>query len=307
MAVADVAGTIRSRALARRRIGPAAARRVAALPSAAAAVTELAATPYGRRVHPGQSLEQAERALTETLVWHLRVLAGWQSRATVQQLRTLAGAFEVADLEEHLQRLAGGPAQPPLRLGALASGGDRLAAATVRAELRAAMAASAWGDPGSDTASAIATVARLSWLHRVASQVPPAAGWAAGAALLLLARDRVLRGNTAGPAAVVHLRALTGEACLTATTLPGLRDTADRTARWALDGIQDPADLWRAEAGWWSRIDQEGAALLHGTRFAGTAAIGCAAVLAADAWRARAAIESAARGGDHTEVLDAAA
>jgi hypothetical protein len=34
-------------------------------------------------------------------------------------------------------------------------------------------------------------------------------------------------------------------------------------------------------------------------------AVGCAAVLAADAWRVRAALESAARGGGLTEVFDA--
>ena len=307
MAAADVAGTIRSRALARRRAGPATARRIAVLTGVAPAVEALAATPYGRYVRPGQSLAEAERAVLRTLVWHLRVLAGWQSRPTVERLRVLAGAFQVADLEEQLLRLTGGSAEPPLRLGALALGGDRVAAASGRAELRAALATSPWGDPGADSPFAVATVTRLSWLHRVARQVPVAASWAAGAALLILARDRVLDGRTVAPAAAAHLRALTGAACLTSTTLSELRGSALPQARWVLDGVAEPADLWRAEARWWARVDRDGTALLHGTPFTGTTATGCGAALAADAWRVRAALESAARGGSHTEVLDAAA
>ena len=69
----------------------------------------------------------------------------------------------------------------------------------------------------------------------------------------------------------------------------------------------DPTGLWRAEAGWWRRVEQDGFALLHRGRFDAAPLIGAAAVLAADAWRVRAALEIAARGGMPLEVFDAVA
>ena len=40
----------------------------------------LADSPYGHGVHVGQTLAEAEHALAATVLWHLRVLAGWQPR-----------------------------------------------------------------------------------------------------------------------------------------------------------------------------------------------------------------------------------
>ncbi|MCU7729424.1 hypothetical protein ODJ79_37395 [Actinoplanes sp. KI2] len=305
MAAADVAGTIRARALARRRVGVATARRLAGIADFRAAVSELACTPYGREVRPGQSPAQAEHAVGRCLVWHLRVLAGWQSRHTAEMLRVLAGGYELDNLDERRQQLAGRPAEPLFRLGALASAGARLEAAATRPALRASLAASVWGDPGADSEWALSVVPRLSWLHRVALRVPAAADWAAGAALLLLARHRVLEDRPVDRVAAAHLLPLTGAACLPARTLTELAESADRRAGWVLTGVRVPGDLWRAEVRWWLRLDRDGVALLHGARFTGDAAVGCAAVLAVDAWRVRAALESAARGGNLTEVFDA--
>jgi hypothetical protein len=275
MAAADVAGTIRARALARRRISPSACRRLAGRTGLPSAVAELADTPYGRYVRPGQGLAAAEHAVSRTLLWHLRVLAGWQSPATADQLRVLAGGFELANLDEARHRAAGWPADPAFDLGALAG-----------------------------TARAGVSFTRYAWLHRVAVRVPAAAAWAAGAALMLLARDRMLGGPAPADAAV-HLRALAGADCLTAATLPALRSAATAQARWVLEGVDRDSDVWRAETAWWRRVDRDGGALLYGPRFDGDVAVGCAAVLAADAWRVRAALESAARGGGLTEVFDA--
>ena len=77
MTAAWVAGSVRARAMARRRYGAAAARSLAAGPSLADALNTLSDTPYGRDVHPGQSLAEAQHALGDTVLWHLRVLAGW--------------------------------------------------------------------------------------------------------------------------------------------------------------------------------------------------------------------------------------
>ncbi|MEV4701813.1 hypothetical protein [Actinoplanes sp. NPDC049316] len=306
MGAGDVAGAVRARALARRRLGPASARRIAGLPGPDAAVAELATTPYGRYVRRDDTPAEAENGIARTVLWHLRVLAGWQSRSAAAPVRLLAAAFELANLDEHVRRLDGGPAMPPWNLGALAVAWPQLARTGTRAELRAALRRSPWGDPGSDSPWALTVVPRLAWLHRVSARVPEAAEWAYGAALLLQAREQVVARHPLDDPAAAHVRALTGAATLGAVSLTDLVARADRRARWAVAGVDDPQDLWRAEARWWARLDADGLALLHGMRFGGAVAIGCTAVLAADAWRVRAALAAAARDGD-TEVLDAVA
>lgn len=61
------------------------------LPSLEVALAALADTPYGHELHPGQPLAEAQRAVTATLLWHLRVLAGWLPREGPGMLRLLAG------------------------------------------------------------------------------------------------------------------------------------------------------------------------------------------------------------------------
>ncbi|RZU53395.1 hypothetical protein EV385_5318 [Krasilnikovia cinnamomea] len=305
MGAAEVAGAVRARALARRRVGPAATRRLAGCPSLAAAVDALAEGPYGRQVHRGQTLAQAETATLQTLLWHLRMLAGWQSRTAAAPVRLLAAAFELANVDEQVLRCDGGAAADPFDLGALAVAWPRLAQASTRAELRDALAHSFWGDPGADSGWALTTVPRLVWLRRVAERIPVAAGWAGGAALLILAREQIIRGRPLDAAAVAAARPLAGPGCLAATTVGALRDAADRRARWALDGVSGPEDLWRAEARWWGTVEKEGLQLVRGAGFTGKVAVGCAAVLAADAWRVRVALASAVRGGGFLDVFDA--
>jgi len=79
-------------------------------------------------------------------------------------------------------------------------------------------------------------------------------------------------------------------------------------ARWALEGATDPDELWRGEARWWSRVERDGFALLgERSGFGSAPVLGAVAVLAVDAWRVRAALELAARGGRPLEVFDALA
>jgi hypothetical protein len=54
-------------------------------------------------------------------------------------------------------------------------------------------------------------------------------------------------------------------------------------------------------------VERDGVALLHQSGFGPDVPLGAAAVLAADAWRLRAALELAARGGAGSEVFDAVA
>ncbi|HZD74039.1 MAG TPA: hypothetical protein VE776_09185, partial [Actinomycetota bacterium] len=196
-----MAGSVRARALAQRRLGAGASRTLAASPSLEVALAALADSPYGHEVRPRLSLAEAQRAVAATLLWHLRVLAGWLPRQGPAMLRLLAGWFEIADVDELLHRLAGKTAEPPFHLGALATAWPRLATAGSAVELRERLAASPWGDPGGATARAVRLGMRLSWMTQVASELEPAAPWAAGAAALLLARERFVAGQDL-PAAV---------------------------------------------------------------------------------------------------------
>ena len=93
----------------------------------------------------------------------------------------------------------------------------------------------------------------------------------------------------------------------TARTLSELSRRVPSGARRALEGVEDPDDLWEAEARWWARLDREGAALARRPIPGRPSIVGATALLAVDAWRVRAALERAARGGGSTEVLHAVA
>ncbi|HEU5469316.1 MAG TPA: hypothetical protein VFV67_01585 [Actinophytocola sp.] len=292
-----VAGNVRARALSSRRVGTDGARALAAAPSLDDAVRQLAATPYGRDVHAGQTLAQAQHAVGATLLWHLRVLAGWQPREGVESVRLLAGGFEITNSDELLLRLRGGSAEEPYQLGRLGVAWRRLVSAASRAEVREILAASAWGDPGADTPAAIELWMRMSWAARVSTAIPEAVRWAAGAAALRVAREVFQLGRRLDDPAGRRVAALLGPGALTAGTVADFRRVLGPDARWALSDVDAVDDLWRAEARWWHRLEADGFELLHGNRFDGQPVVGTVAVLAADAWRVRAALRVAAGGG----------
>jgi hypothetical protein len=297
MSAAWIAGGVRARALLRRRTGAVGAREIAGCSSVAEAVSLLVAGPYQRDVRAGQSLEQAEHGVAATLLWHLRVLAGWQPRAGAELVRLLAGWFEMANVVEHVRALTGEVTTRAFRLGTLATAWPRLAATSSVAELRHALAASPWGDPGTDDPRRIVSAVQLGWAVRVAGGVPQARFWAAGGAALLVARERFLLGQ---PAEAPALLGDAGEGGFAefAARLPG-------EAGWALADVGDPADLWQAEERWWARVANDARTLLRGRGFGPDAVVGCAALLAVDARRVRAALECAARGGRQLEAFDA--
>ncbi len=119
--------------------------------------------------------------------------ADWVPHGDARILRVLAGGFEVANTDERLRELAGGPSRPAFRLGTLDTAWTRDRAGRRRSRRSAsAWRRSAWGDPGADTPAAIRRGMRLSWAARVAASVPGARPWAAGAAALLVAREVLL-------------------------------------------------------------------------------------------------------------------
>lgn len=302
-----VAGCVRAKALARRCLGPGARRRLAACASLADALRALAATPYGRNSPPGQTLAQAQHEVASTILWDLRVLAGWLPHDGVRLLRTLAGWFEVVNTDELLQTMTGLPAGTQFQLGTLATAWPRLRQASSLPGLRAALAASPWRDPGGDTVLALRLGMRARWVARVADCGEPARSWAAGAAALLLAGERFAAGRPADPAVLHGALGLLGPSATAATTLEELTGGLPAGARWVLAGVSSSADLWRAELAWWARVERDGVRLLGTSALDRGTVLGAVAVMSADAWRTCAALEIAARGGGPLEAYDAMA
>ena len=252
MSAGWVAGSVRARAMVRSRMDAGVARRLAACDSLADALRLLAATPYGTNIRHDQTLAAAQHEVAGALLWDLRVLAGWLPRDGVRLLRTLGGWFEIANVDELLQSIAGRPAGPEFRLGALATAWPQLAQAANVGELRTALAASAWRDPGQPTARAIRLGMRSRWTAQIAELGEPARTWAADAAALL---------------------------------------------------VPNEAD-WRAETTLMARVEQDGLRLLRAPGLDRGVVLGAAAVMACRAWRIRAALELAARGGAPVEAFD---
>jgi hypothetical protein len=307
MSTAWVAGNVRAKAILDRRIGPARARRLAALGSLAEAEQLLLDSPYRHAVRVGQSLPEAEHAVAATVLWHLRVLAGWQPRPGVTALRLLAGWFEVANICGHARALCGAGNEPTFDLGALGSAWSRLRTTSSLAELRRALTQSPWGDPGGESPSDIAVGVGLAWASRVATGVPPAADWACGGAALLVARRLLVEQRPLTPAAQTRAERILGTGLPAAHDLGGFVAALPTRARWALAGTAGVGELWQAEFRWWPRVERDGFELLRDPRFGPAATVGAVAVLAADAWRCRAALQIAAGGGGPMEVYDAVA
>jgi hypothetical protein len=307
MSFAWVAGSVRAKAMARRRMGRAATRELAASPTTELALQVLTETAYGHDVRPGLTVAQAQHAVRASLLWQLRVLAGWQPRTGAELVRRLAAWYEIANVEEQFRRFAGEPAEPAYELGALATSWRRLASCGSPAQVREVLASSPWGDPGGEGPYAVSVGMRFIWAQRVAALSPLLVPWAAGAAVLLLAREQLLAGRTLPTPATKAASALLGQRALEAASLRELATAAGPDATWVLEGIDQPSGLWRAEAAWWRRVEDDGFALLRSTAADQRPLLGSVAVLAADAWRVCAALELSDRGGAPLEVFDAVA
>jgi hypothetical protein len=302
-----VAGSVRARALVRRGLGPRRARLLAGSGSLREALTVLAGTSYGRDVRPGQTLAAAQHAAAATFLWHLRVLAGWLPRDGLELVRAAAAWYEIANVDELLEELSGRPREPAFALGALATAWPRLSSAGTVADLRARLAASPWGDPGAAEPAAVRVAMRLRWASRIAGVTAGTAPWALGATALLVAGERIGAGRGLPEPAARRAASLIGARALEARTLAEMRESLLGGARWALDGIDDPAELWRGEARWWGRVERDAAALLRTSTAGPDPVLGAIALLATDLWRVRAALETAAGGGGPAGGYDAVA
>jgi hypothetical protein len=263
-----VAGAVRAKALAGRRIGRAAARGVAASPTLDAAVLALVGTSYGRGVQVGDDLGHAQHGVWATLLWHLRVAAGWQPAAGAAMARVLAAGFQIANATDGGRYELGGLARRYQW--------DRGAALT----------------------------RQLGWARTVAAAVPAAADWAAGAVAVLVATQSFLVDRPLSDEQRAQARPLLGTDVSTGSFAEFAR-RLPAAGRWALADVDKPEDLGQAERAWWHRVERDGFRLLHDSRFGPDPFVGAVGVLAVDAWRVRAALEVAARGGRDLEAFDA--
>ena len=292
-----VAGSVRARLLLGRRLGREAALALATSPSLDDALARLAATPYGRELVPGSGLEEAQRAVLTTTLWHLRVLAGWLPPRGADVIRSLAAWYELANIEDRLAYLSGGLARRPFELGALAAAWPQALAARTPTDLRAALASSPWGDPGGETPEAIHLGLRLAWARRVLVDVPEATAWVAGAAALALARELFVAKRRVDGLGAHRLPGL-APGWEGASGIPELVQRLPARAAWALSGIEAPEDIWRAESAWWTTVEDDANQLARDSRSGRAVIVGVIAALAVDARRVAAALGVAARGGD---------
>lgn len=300
-----VAASVRARAMARRRVGAGACRRIAERASLEEALQDLEGTGYAGSLAAG-GLEEAQRATADAVLWQLRVLAGWLPASGTRLVRAAAAGLERENILALARHLDGGPEPPEYSLGALATAWPRLRGSTSREELDGALRRSPWGDAGEAGQANLADVLRIVWLRELAAAAPQARPWAATAAALTGARLVLADASRPSPRLRRLVRPLIGEAWTEAANLTELRAALPVALRGVLNEIDRPTDLWRAEVRAVAAVEDDAFGLLRTAMPGSSVVLGAIVVLAIDAWRLRAALAAAEAGGG-SEVLDAVA
>jgi hypothetical protein len=307
VSAAWVAGSVRAKAMTRRRLGRAAVRALAESTSSAEALVTLSRGPYRDNVRADQTVGAAQRGVVEAVLWNVRVLAGWLPREGAAMLRALVAAVEIANVHDHLLRLGGVDTPAPYRLGGLATAWSRLAGTSSPEEVRQVLATSPWGDPQASTPGDIVVTMRTVLADRVISAVPWSLPWSAGAVALQVARELFVNERPLPRHAALTAARVIGSKPMSTGTLTDFVDALPATARWALAEVGDASRLWHAEAGWWARVERDAMAMTRRSAPGPEVPVGAVAMMAVDAWRVRAALEVAARGGNPAGAFDAVA
>ncbi|MGA7205405.1 MAG: hypothetical protein WBX27_12335 [Specibacter sp.] len=308
-----VAASVRARSMAQRRVGAGASRVIAAEPTLDSALSALRESCYAERLHSTSGLAAAERAVQETVLWQLRVLAGWLPASGTALARAVAGAFEIENVVALAHQLDGGPQAPePFRLGSLETAWHRLAAATSEEELAVVLDTTAWGAVGGSGPSIVGpgqlgVGLRVAWARRLVSVAPSARPWY-GAVCVLTAARSLGPGGVSAPPRLLHLvRPVLGSAWESAGSIGELRAALPPSLQRVLRDIASPQELWRAEARIHNDVEKDGFGLLRGSLPGPDVVLGAMMVLLLDAWRLRAALAAAASGAGSSEVLNEAA
>lgn len=291
-----IAGTLRGRLLLAHRLGDEPARELAAQTSFEEAQRLLLASPYGRDLGAVAELATAQRAVAAVALWHLRILAGWLPPDGAVLLRALAGWYELANIEHHVAWIVTGTSPPPpFELGGLATVWPRIEPTRSLGEVRSVLAASPWGDPAAEEPVGLHLALRAGWARRVIDQAPEAREWAQAAVALFVARELLLAGDE-DPRRLLALPGVRAS-WLSPPSVPELAAHLPARIRWALRDVEQPEELWRAELGWWQRVEEDARVLMRRSLGSPALVIGTVALLAVDAQRAARALAIAALGG----------
>lgn len=300
------AGSVRARLLANRRLGRAGARAVATADAVSDAVRLVAASPYGRDVHDGMGLVDAAHGVRATALWHLRILAGWLPPGRSDVIRVLAAGHEITNLEAHLDELTGAPHREPFDLGALATAWPRVQATRSTAEVRAALARSPWGDPGTSERAPLAASLRVAWARRISERIPELRRWAAAAAALVIAGERFGHDRELSAPSAIDARRLLGPGW-SGASLASFAAGLPADTRWVFADVSDERDLWRSETVWRRGLGDEARRRIRAAGADEILVAWSAVLLLTDAYRVRAALEAAAWGPTGLETFDAVA
>ncbi len=293
-----VAGSVRGRLLARHRLGPDDARALAA--GSDDGTIEHIHTAYAHALSSGDGVEARQHAVWASVLWNLRVLAGWLPADGVEAMRVFAAFFEIRNIEGLLSDPA--HREPAFDLGTLATSWTRVRGATDPTVIRDELARSPWRDPGSDDRAMMLWNLRLEWARRLGDLDD---AWGAGFAALVVAHQLVQRDLPVDADVARHAPAL-GRRIVGATSLHALQAALPDIASWVFADVERHETLWRAEARWWRRLEHDGVDAVRSARPGKRVVVGVAALLMVDAWRTSAAVEVASRHGRGEEVLDAA-
>jgi hypothetical protein len=292
-----VAAALRGRALAARTLGDRGTAALASKASLDEAMAYLASSSYGHGLHAGMELEDAQRAVGETALWHLRVLAGWLPPSGVELLRVVASWFEMHNIEDRAVALATGTSETTeaYRMGSLATAWREVEAASSLSVLRTTLAHSDWGDPGADALPTILLGVRIGWSRRLRRAVVRHRQWGDGALALAIAKASFVPDGD-----VPHLESKDvpelGSAWAKAEGLSQFTESLPPSARWVLDETKDPEHLWKSERLWWARVDRDARRLVDDWRLGRSVVIGAAVRLVTDCARTQLGLQRAARG-----------
>ncbi|WP_084125576.1 hypothetical protein [Demequina sp. NBRC 110054] len=306
MSAGWVAASVRVRALAAGRAGEEGAARLAAVRSWREAEDLLARWSYGVRAAEATGPEDLQRAVRETLLWQLRVLAGWAPAAGTGILRAAAARFERDNTLGRLRELDGGSSGAPYDLGVMETSWSVLRRAESSDRLRELLARTSWGEVPEGEADQLADLLTAAWLTRYAQAAPAARTWCARDLALAIARLRFVDGVHPGPALRQRVGPLLGHAWESATDLPSFAIGLPTGTRSAFADIASPSGLWRAEVRTYAAMEAEAAAMLRQGSPGPDVVVAGIALLSADAWRVQAAIATIDQGPAAREVLDVA-
>ncbi len=300
MSAGWVAGTVRGRSIAARRLGPDGETMLAATADLASALDYLDHTGYGHHLQSGLGLEDAQHAIGSTALWHLRVLAGWLPPRGGEVIRIIGGWFEAHNLVDHALHLGAGTAiGPRYDLGALATVWPSARAAGSLDALATVLRANGWGHPDVGDLDAVLHAIGAGWGRRLADGATERPAWGEALVAIELAKNLLVEpGRPVGWRDRLTSR-VAADVCSIDEMVRGLPDDAT----WVLDGVDDVRD---AVPRWWERVAHDADRGLAGTSMDRDAVTCAGMALVVDAHRVQGMLAQAWRrggsGGAHADA-----